>query len=40
MYDMKYTGGDDKILAGADLDALRDLYGHQTRECLRGTQNA
>lgn len=28
LYSMKHTGGDDKILAGVDLDALRSMYGH------------
>lgn len=31
MYALKHTGGDDKILAGVDLDALRDMYGHQNK---------
>jgi integrase len=31
MYALKHTGGDDKIVAGVDLDALRDLYGHQSK---------
>ncbi|SHN42184.1 tyrosine-type recombinase/integrase [Chitinophaga sp. CF418] len=31
MYGMKHTGGDDKILAGVDLDALRNLYGHGSK---------
>jgi integrase len=31
MYALKHTGGDDKIMAGVDLDALRDLYGHQNK---------
>jgi integrase len=30
-YDLKGTGGDDKIMAGVDMDALRDQYGHQNR---------
>lgn len=30
-YDLKCTGGDDKIMAGVDMDALRDLYGHQNK---------
>jgi len=30
-YAMKHTGGDDKILAGMDLDALRELYGHHSK---------
>lgn len=31
MYALKHTGGDDKILAGVALDALRDMYGHQNK---------
>lgn len=31
MYALKHTGGDDKIMAGVDLDALRDLYGHTNK---------
>ena len=30
-YAMKHTGGDDKILAGMDLDALKELYGHSSK---------
>ena len=30
LYAMKHTGANAKILAGIDLDALRDLYGHQS----------
>lgn len=30
-YAMKHTGADDKILAGIDLDALKELYGHSSR---------
>jgi len=30
-YAMKHTGADDKILAGIDLDALRELYGHSSK---------
>lgn len=30
-YAMKHTGGDDKILAGMDLDALKELYGHHSK---------
>lgn len=30
-YGMKYSGGDDKILAGCDLDALRSMYGHTSK---------
>lgn len=29
-YAMKHTGGDDKIMAGMSLDALRELYGHHS----------
>jgi len=32
LYAAKHTGGDDKILAGVDLDALRDLYGHSSKQ--------
>jgi hypothetical protein len=31
MYAMKHTGGDDKILAGVSLDALREMYGHSSK---------
>lgn len=31
LYALKHTGADDKILAGIDLDALRDLYGHRSK---------
>jgi integrase len=31
MYALKHTGGDDKILAGIDLDALREMYGHTSK---------
>ncbi|MBN8852200.1 MAG: tyrosine-type recombinase/integrase [Sphingobacteriales bacterium] len=30
-YAMKRTGGDDKILAGMELDELRELYGHGSK---------
>lgn len=30
-YAMKHSGADDKILAGIDLDALRELYGHSSK---------
>lgn len=30
-YALKHTGGDDKILAGMDLDALKELYGHSSK---------
>lgn len=30
-YAMKHTGGDDKILAGMDMDALKELYGHSSK---------
>ena len=31
LYAMKHTGANAKILAGIDLEALRDLYGHQSK---------
>lgn len=31
LYASKHTGGDDKILAGIDLDAVRELYGHRSK---------
>lgn len=31
LYAAKHTGGDDKILAGVDLDALRNMYGHRNK---------
>lgn len=31
MYALKHTGGDDKIIAGVDLDALRSMYGHSSK---------
>lgn len=31
MYSEKHKGADDKILAGIDLDALRELYGHRSK---------
>lgn len=31
LYALKHTGADDKILAGIDLDALRDMYGHRSK---------
>lgn len=31
LYDLKYWGGDDKILAGVDLNALKELYGHSSK---------
>jgi integrase len=30
-YAMKHTGGDDKILAGISLDALKTMYGHTSK---------
>lgn len=30
-YAMKHTGANEKILAGIDLDALRELYGHSSK---------
>ncbi len=32
LYAAKHTGADDKILAGIDLDALRNLYGHRSKQ--------
>lgn len=32
LYAMKHTGADDKILAGVDLDSLRYLYGHSSKQ--------
>lgn len=31
LYSMKHLGGDKKILAGIDLDSLRELYGHTSK---------
>lgn len=31
MYALKHTGGDDKILAGISIDALKDMYGHHSK---------
>ena len=31
MYSLKHTGSDDKIMAGIDLDALKELYGHSSK---------
>lgn len=31
MYALKHTGTNDKILAGIDLDALKDMYGHSSK---------
>lgn len=31
LYALKHTGADDKILAGIELDALRELYGHTSK---------
>lgn len=31
MYSMKHLGADKKILAGVDLDSLRELYGHTSK---------
>lgn len=31
LYAAKHTGGDDKILAGMDIDALKELYGHSSK---------
>lgn len=30
-YALKHSGADDKILAGIDIDALRELYGHSSK---------
>lgn len=30
-YSLKHTGGDDKILAGIPLDALKEMYGHTSK---------
>lgn len=32
LYAAKHTGADDKILAGIDLDALRNMYGHRSKQ--------
>lgn len=32
MYSLKHKGADDKILAGLDIDALRTLYGHKSKQ--------
>jgi len=32
MYGLKHKGGDDKLLAGISLDALRELYGHSSKQ--------
>lgn len=32
MYSLKHKGADDKILAGVNLDALRNLYGHRSQQ--------
>lgn len=31
MYALKHTGGDDKILAGISIDALKEMYGHSSK---------
>jgi len=31
MYALKHTGGDDKILAGISIDALKEMYGHHSK---------
>ncbi len=31
LYAAKHTGADDKILAGIDLDSLRNMYGHRSK---------
>jgi hypothetical protein len=30
-YAMKHLGADDKIIAGVDLDSLRETYGHASK---------
>lgn len=32
MYSLKHRGADDKLLAGIDLDTLRTLYGHKSKQ--------
>lgn len=32
MYSLKHKGADDKIMAGIDLDVLRTLYGHRSKQ--------
>jgi site-specific recombinase XerD len=32
MYSLKHKGADDKIEAGIELDALRNLYGHKSKQ--------
>lgn len=32
MYSLKHKGADDKIIAGLDIDVLRTLYGHRSRQ--------
>ncbi|HKZ67815.1 MAG TPA: tyrosine-type recombinase/integrase [Chitinophagaceae bacterium] len=36
LYALKHTGADDKILAGIELDALRELYGHTSKLMTEG----
>ncbi|HLA51975.1 MAG TPA: site-specific integrase, partial [Flavitalea sp.] len=31
LYAAKHTGGDDKIMAGIDLEALKEMYGHTSK---------
>lgn len=40
MYSLKHRGADDKILSGVDLDALRNLYGHKSKQMTEGYARA
>lgn len=40
MYSLKHRGADDKIEAGLDLDALRTLYGHRSKQMTEGYARA
>lgn len=35
LYALKHTGADDKIMAGVDLEFLKDLYGHHSTQMTR-----
>lgn len=35
LYGLKHTGADDKIMAGVDLEYLKDLYGHHSTKMTR-----
>jgi site-specific recombinase XerD len=35
LYGLKHTGADDKIMAGVDLEFLKDLYGHHSTKMTR-----